>query len=94
MCNCTIIRIYGAAGHGRGLIDAMMSSFGVKSILRRDIIAFDRWFGNSREIVDYLSQRGDGRMEYKHVDEKYVDSVRQIRKENSLSGCMVCHIFI
>ena len=60
---------YGAAGHGKGVIDAM-SSFGVKSILRRDIIAFDRWFGNSREIVDYLSQRGDGRMEYKHMQMK------------------------
>ena len=35
--NVKIIRIYGAAGHGKGLIDAM-SSFGVKSILRRDVV--------------------------------------------------------
>ena len=38
--NAVIIRIYGAAGHGKGLID-VMSSFGVKAILRRDIVAFD-----------------------------------------------------
>ena len=38
--NVTILRIYGAAGHGKGLIDAM-SSFGVKGILRRDIIGND-----------------------------------------------------
>ena len=35
--NVKIIKIYGAAGHGKGLIDAM-SSFEVKSILRRDVI--------------------------------------------------------
>ena len=34
--NVRIIRIYGASGHGKGLIDAM-SVFGVKAILRRDI---------------------------------------------------------
>ena len=30
--NARIIQVYGAAGHGKGMIDAM-SSFGVKSIL-------------------------------------------------------------
>ena len=38
--NIRIIRIYGAAGHGKGVIDKM-SSFGVKSILKRDIIGLD-----------------------------------------------------
>ena len=33
MDNIRIIRLHGAAGHGKGLIDAM-SNFGVKSILR------------------------------------------------------------
>ena len=32
-----IIRTYGAAGHGKGAIDAM-SSFGVRNILRKDIV--------------------------------------------------------
>ena len=35
--NVQIIRIYGAAAHGKGLID-VMSSFGVKSIPKRDIV--------------------------------------------------------
>ena len=39
--NVKIIRIYGAAGHGKGLIDAM-SSFVVKSILRRDVVGLDQ----------------------------------------------------
>ena len=91
--NCTIIRIYGAAGQGKGLIDAM-SSFGVKSILRRDITAFDKWFANSAEIVDYLTLRGDNRMMYTHIDEKYVDSVRQAREEREIRGCMKGHVFI
>ena len=38
--NARIIRLYGAVGHGKGLIDAM-SSFSVKSILRKDIVTGD-----------------------------------------------------
>ena len=51
--NSIIIRVYGAAGHGRGLIDAM-SSFGVKGILRRSIIGKDIFFADSNEIKEYL----------------------------------------
>ena len=40
-CHAWMIRIYGAAGHGKGLIDAM-SSFGAKSILRRDIVTDEK----------------------------------------------------
>ena len=52
--NVTILRIYGTAGHGKGLIEAM-SSFGVKGILRTHIIGNDEWFSNSAEIYDYLN---------------------------------------
>ena len=45
--NVVTVTIFGAAGHGKGLIDAM-SSFGVKSILRRDIITLDKWFSDSK----------------------------------------------
>ena len=62
--NVRIIRLYGAAGHGKGLIDAM-SAFGVKSILRRDIIGLDVWFADSQEMCDYLDLRKDPRMSYK-----------------------------
>ena len=64
----TILRIYGAAGHGKDLIDAM-SSFGVKGILRRDIIN-DEWFSNSAETCDYLNLRGDSQIESKELDQK------------------------
>ena len=51
--NVRIIRTYGATGHGKGTIDAM-SSFGVKNILRRDIVTHDIFFDTSEQIVDYL----------------------------------------
>ena len=64
--NVVIVRIFGAAGHRKGLIDAM-SSFGVKSILRRDIITLDKWFSDSKEICEYLTFRGDHRMSHVHL---------------------------
>ena len=56
--NLRIIRIFGATGHGKGLIGAM-SNFGPKSILRPDIVAFDLWFA---DICSYLTDRTDERM--------------------------------
>ena len=41
--NVVIVRIFGAAGHGKGLIDAI-SSFGIRSVLRCDIITLNKWF--------------------------------------------------
>ena len=55
------MRIYGAAGHRKGIID-VMSSFGVRSILKRDIIGLDVWFGDSHDICEYLHMRKDSRM--------------------------------
>ena len=52
--NLRIIRTYGATGHGKGTIDAM-SSFGVKNVLRRDIVTQNIFFDKSEEIVDYLN---------------------------------------
>ena len=51
--NVRVIRIYGAAGHGKGLIDAL-SSFGVKAILRRDIVSHDCWLESNNDICEYL----------------------------------------
>ena len=90
--NVRIIRIYGAAGHGKGLIDAM-SSFGVKSILRRDIVSHDVWFSNSVEICEYLKFRGDKRMYYSTVDPVTVDKNRQDRQEHVIDHCMINHLF-
>ena len=47
-CNVRIFRIYRAAGHGKGLIDAM-PSFGVKAILEGDIVSHNFWFERSNE---------------------------------------------
>ena len=47
--NVKIIWIYGAAGNGQGLIDAM-SGFDVKSILLRGVIGLDQWFADSKEM--------------------------------------------
>ena len=48
MYNVRIVQIYGAAGHGKDLIDAMSNS-GVTSILKRDIVGLDVWFSDNRE---------------------------------------------
>ena len=49
--NFRIIRICEAAGHDKGLIDAM-SSFVATAILRRDIVTKDIWF---QKYVNILS---------------------------------------
>ena len=51
-----VIRTYGAAGHDKGVIDAM-SSFGAKNILRHGIITRDVFFHDSEAIVDYLAKK-------------------------------------
>ena len=92
--NVTIVRIFGAAGHGKGLIDSM-SSFGCKSILRRDIVGKDVWFSTSDEIDSYLSLRGDSRMKYTTIDPMELDSERMQRGEGfEIKGCMKKHLFV
>ena len=54
--NLRIIRTYGAAGHGKGIIDAM-SSFGSKNILRHDIVTLNVFSNSSEIIVDYLAKK-------------------------------------
>ena len=51
-----IIRTYGPAHHCKGAIDAM-SSFGVKNILRKDMVTHDVFFNNSSDMVQYLSAK-------------------------------------
>ena len=84
-----IIRIYGAAGYGKGVIDTM-SSFGVKSILKRDITGLDVWFGDNRYICEYLDMRKDPRMSYSVIA---VDGKRLEKKARKIDGCMVKHLF-
>ena len=60
-----IIHTYGATGHGKGAIDGM-SSFGVKNILRKDIVAHDIFFNHSEEVVNYSSIKCP-HFNYKHL---------------------------
>ena len=63
-----MIRIYGAAGHGKELIDDM-SAFGVKNILRKAIVREDAFWKDSKEICHYLSDfiKHDGRFVYRRL---------------------------
>ena len=71
-----------------------MSSFGVKSILRRDIVALDHWFANSLDICEYLTLRGDSRMSYNRIDSKVVHEARPVRESMVINKCMSGHIFV
>ena len=56
--NLRIVRTYGAAGHGKGAIDGM-SSFGVKNILRKDIVTHDIFFNKSERSNDTCKIRDE-----------------------------------
>ena len=94
--NVRIIRTYGAAGHGKGTIDAM-SSFGVKNVLRRGIATHDIFFDTSEEIVDYL-QIKNPQFSYAHIDAKYLSRKRRDYMEHvepiEIAGCMKQHMFV
>ena len=91
--NMRIIRIYGAAGHGKGLIDAM-SSFGVKSILRQNIIANDWWFNNSSDICEHLEARCNPRMRYTSLSPQYTNEKRENQITRKIIGCNAMHFFV
>ena len=85
-----MVRIFGAAGHGKGLIDAT-SSFDVKSILRRDII-LDKCFPECKEIYEYLTFRGDDRMLHAHLPTEDLDKKGSVKGDTPIKkGCMTGH---
>ena len=82
--NCTIVKAYGAAGHGKGLVDTM-SAFGVKSILRRAIVGKDKFWANSEEICDFLSCLIDDDLARKH---------REMKDGLKINGCVKNQLFV
>lgn len=70
--NVCIIQIYGPASHRKGLIDAM-SSFGVKSVFKTDIVGLGVWFANSQEVCQYLDLHKDLRMSYNVIDQVVIN---------------------
>lgn len=89
-----IIRTYGASGHGKGVIDAM-SSFGVKNIVRHDIVTKDVFFSNSETIVNYLSAKKP-EYSYTHLpaDEIALKRFNNERQGQVISQCMKQHLFV
>ena len=83
-----IVRVY-----GKGLIDDM-SSFGVKSILRRDIVVLDHWFAENLDICEYLTLRQDSCMSHNHIDSKAVDEALRVRESMIIDKCTSGHTFV
>ena len=71
-----------------------MSSFGVKLILRRDVITLNKRFSESKEICEYLIFRGDHRMSYVHLPVENLDQKRSPRGEIPIISCMAGHLFV
>ena len=76
-----------------------MSSFGVKSILGKDIVTGDVWYRNSEEMCQHLSKvqpdrtKGNKTMIYQHIDPVKVDRKRMSRNQIVIHGCMKQHLF-
>ena len=92
--NLRIIRTYGAAGHGKGVIDAM-SSFGSKNILRQDIVTLNVFSNSSEIIVDYLAKKKP-QFSFTNVPAGKVALQRFKLKQDPLEieDCMKQHLFI
>ena len=92
--NLRIIRTYGASGHGKGVIDGM-SSFGVKNVLRKDIVTHDVFFNSSEEITDYLTVKCP-HYSYTNIPSHDVVKSRIENDENYLKiePCMINHLMV
>ena len=92
-CGLRIIRTYGASGHGKGAIDGMLS-FGVKNVLRHDIVTQDIIFNNSQSIVKYLPQKKPW-SSYMHVPalEETAKRCEEV-KPFDIKNCMKQHMMV
>ena len=85
--------MFGAGGHGKGIIDAM-SAFRVKGILRRDIAGLELWWKDRHDICEYLKGKEDDMMLYCHVPSITSAESRKGVNELPLAGCMKNHMFV
>ena len=65
-----------------------MFSFGVKAILRQDIVSHDWWFESSNDICQCLSSWCDSRMNYASLDRKSIDKKWQNKEGHKIK--VVC----
>ena len=91
--NLRIICTYGAAGHGKGAIDAM-SSFGIKNILRKDIVKYDVFFNNSSNMAEYLSSKNPQYYYTTIPVESLVLARQNAGNPIELPSCMKQHLII
>ena len=75
------------------LIDTL-PSFGLKSVLCRDVVVFEKSFENSEDICPYLTQRYDDWMLYSLVDAESVNSSWQCKDSIAINVCMVGRFFV
>ena len=94
--NLRIIRTYGCAGHGKGIID-VMSSFGVKNVLRRDIVTQDVFFDTSEVMVDHLHIKNP-QFYYATIEPQLLAQKRHALNETidpiEIPGCMKKHLMV
>ena len=86
-----IIRIYGAAGHRKGLIDAM-SRCCVKSILLCDIVGLDQWFADSKEVCQYLRFRKEWFTQI--LTQRLLTKGGPEKKAIKIKGCILGHLLV
>ena len=92
--NIRIDWLFGEAGHGRGLIDAM-AWFGCKAPLRTQILTKNQWFKDAKEMYDFLKLhfKDDIRKEYFSIDEDETAEMRKKERESRpCPGCRASHV--
>ena len=87
-----IVVYYGPAGHGRGLVDGM-SSWGVKTPLRKHIIIADWFWYTSSELVNMFIERGFS-SDTRHYTEIAVEEMSGYAtvKPRPVQGCTKFHM--
>ena len=90
----TIIAYFGAAGHGRCLVDGM-SSFGVKNPLRKSIIAEDFYWATAAELVAFFHKNGmhSQNRVYKELTKEEIASHSTVTPR-SIKGCRKQHMIV
>ena len=88
-----IICTYGTAGHGRGAIDGL-PTFGVKNILRKDIVTCDLFFNSSEAITNYLSKRNPQFCYTNVLAESVTATRREECKSLVIPNCMKQYLLV
>ena len=91
--NKTIIKYYGVAGHGKGLVDAV-SGVGVKGPIRRAVVTKNFSFTTAEDIYNYLYNF----FEIDEQKEDYLVTPETIHSKRSndklkIDGCFLLHMF-